>query len=179
MKQVIHQFLNHKEFYFFSISIGSVISTIINFFSTIQERYFLGVTMSLWFIVFIVNVVDIHTGIKADTAESKRNGQKFVFKSGKGWRAFEKIIIFTLLIWFLWSLEKEMNRLHSFSFLLSVITAIKFILFVYVFLIELQSIGENEETRFGKKSKSFILLDKIIEIVNEGILTKIRNFINK
>lgn len=174
MKDVISQFINHKEFYFLSISVGTLISSIISFLSTMHERLFLGVTLSIWLIAFIVNVIDIHTGIKADTASKKRIGEKFVFKSGKAWRAFEKIIIFTLLIWFLWSLETEINRLKSYNFLLSIIIAIKFILFIYVILIELQSIGENEETRFGKKSKPFILLDKIIETINEGVINRIK-----
>ena len=177
MKHVIQQFISHKEFYFFSISLGAIISSIVAFFSTMHERYFLGVTASLWMITFVINVIDIHTGIKADTALSKRDGRKFTFKSGRAWRAFEKIIIFTLLIWFLWTLEIEINRQDFFKFLLSIVTGIKFILFIYVILIELQSIGENEETRFLKKSKPFILLDRIIETVNEGILKRIKRTI--
>ncbi len=177
MKQVFNQFIGHKEFYFLSISVGTVVSSIITFLSTIHERYFLGVTVSLWLIAFIINVFDIHTGIKADTVTSKKEGKNFVFKSGKAWRAFEKIIIFTLLIWFLWTLEKEILRLEFFNFLITIVTGVKFILFVYVMLIELQSIGENEETRFGKKSKLFVLLDKIIDVVNEGIINKIKKTI--
>jgi hypothetical protein len=48
-----------------------------------------------------------------------------------------------------------------------------------VVLIELQSIGENEEARFGQKSKVFALLDRIIEAVNEGILNKLQKLLNK
>lgn len=175
MKQVIYQFVNHKDLYIFSISVGTIISALLSFLSTMHEKFFLGVTVSLWLIIFIINVFDIHTGIKADTVLSQKNGKNFVFKSKKAWRAFEKIIIFTLLIWFLWTLEKEIDRLEFFKFLLSIVTAIKFILFVYVMLIELQSIGENEEIRFGKKSKPFLLLDQIILVINEGIINKIKS----
>lgn len=177
MKQVIQQFINHKEFYFLSVSVGALVSSVISFLSTIHERFFLGVTLSLWIIAFVTNVIDIHTGIKADTVTSKKKGEGFVFKSRRAWRAFEKIIIFTLLIWFLWSLEKEINRLESYKFLLSVVTGIKFVLFIYVILIELQSIGENEETRFGKKSKAFAFLDSVIEAVNEGVIKRIKRTI--
>lgn len=178
MKHVFQSFSHHKDLYIISISIGGMISTFINFISTMHEILFLGITLSMWLIAFFINVIDIHTGIKADTARRKKEGEKFVFKSGKGWRAFEKILIFTLIIWFLWSLEKEIIRLESYDFLLTIILAIKFILFIYVILIELQSIGENEFDRFGKKSKPFILLDKIIEIVNEGILNKLKSLLN-
>lgn len=178
MKQVFSQFISHRDLYLCSISVGTIISTIASFLSTMHERYFLGVTISLWLIVFIINVIDIHTGIKADTVLSKKDGKNFVFKSGKAWRAFEKIIIFTLIIWFLWTLEKEINRLEFFKFLLSIVTGIKFVLFVYVALIELQSIGENEFTRFNKKSKPFILLDKIIETVNDGIINRIKKILD-
>lgn len=174
MKQVLHSFMNHKDLQLLSISVGSILTLIFNFFSTLHERFFLGITASLWLIALIINVIDIHTGIKADTARKKKDGENFKFESGKGWRAFEKILIFTLIIWFLWTLEKEIVRLKTYDFLLSIILAIKFILFIYVILIELQSIGENEIDRFGKKSKPFLLLDKIIEAVNEGVVNKVK-----
>lgn len=175
MKKVLLETFAHEKLYFASISIGSILASIFNFFYTLHEKQLLGVSLTLWAVPFLLNIIDIHTGIKASTKLKKDKGEKFVFESGKGWRAFEKIIIFTLIIWWLWSLEKEAIRLDFYSSVtLPVLVTIKFILMIYVSLIELQSIGENEETRFGKKSKLFVLLDKIIEVVNDGIINRIK-----
>jgi hypothetical protein len=132
-------------------------------------------SISLWFIALLINVIDIHTGIKADTVRKQKIGVSFVFESKKGWRAFEKILVFTLIVWFVHTLEVENIRLKFWDSLSGILLMVKFIMLIYVVLIEIQSIGENEETRFGKKSKPFILLDKIIETVNEGILTKVKS----
>ncbi len=177
MKQVFQSFIGHKDLYTISISMGGVMSLIMKFFTEISESQILGISMSLWFIALIINIIDIHTGIKADTARKEKVGDKFVFKSGKGWRAFEKILIFTLIVWFIYSLELDVVRLKFWTGFSSILIAIKFIMLIYVVLIELQSIGENEVDRFGEKSKPFIMLDKIVEIVNEGILTKVKSLI--
>jgi len=178
MKQVFQSFISHKDLYTLSISLGGIMSLIMKFFTDISEKQILGISMSLWFIALLINIIDIHTGIKADTARKQRLGESFVFKSGKGWRAFEKILIFTLIVWFIYSLELDVVRLKFWDGFSSILIAIKFIMLIYVVLIELQSIGENEVDRFGEKSKTFIFLDKIIEIANEGILTRIRSLIN-
>lgn len=175
MKKLICDIFTHQKYYLASLSFGSIFASIFNFFCTMHEKQVLGISLTLWFIPLILNIIDIHTGIKADTKRKKDLGEKFVFESGKGWRAFEKVVVFTVIIWFIWSLEKEAIRLNFYqSAIIPVLVTIKFILIIYVSLVEIQSIGENEEDRFGKKSSLFILLDKIIDIVNEGILSKIK-----
>ena len=82
-----------------------------------------------------------------------------------------------MIIWFIWELESEVIRLNYANILSSILLVIKFIMLIYVVLIEIQSIGENEFVRFGKKGKLFTLLDKIIEVVNEGILKRLKKII--
>ena len=173
MKQVISAFLGHRDLYMVSITLGSLITAITSFFVKHTPEYIFGISFTLWMIAMIINIIDIFTGIKADTKIQKDLGKNFVFKSGKGWRAFEKVFIFTMIIWFIRELETESLRLDYFKTITSTLLATKFILLVYVVLIEIQSIGENQQIRFGNKSKLFRLLDKIIEIVNDGILKKI------
>jgi len=177
MKNVITSFILHKDLYLLSISIGALLSAIAEFFIKYTPDYLFGINASLWGIALIINIVDISTGIKADTKRKEKLGEKFVFESGKGWRAFEKVFIFTMIIWFIYNLELEALRLHLVSIISSILFFIKFIMLNYVVLIELQSIGENEEVRFGKKGKMFLLLDKTIEIVNEGILKKLKTLV--
>ena len=173
MKQLILSFIGHKDLYNTSITAGSVFTIITSFFIKYTPEYILGISFTLWMIALIINVIDIYTGIKADTKVQKDLGKDFVFKSGKGWRAFEKVFVFTMIIWFLRTLELESIRLSYFNIITSTLLTIKFILLVYVVLIEIQSIGENQLIRYGNKSKPFVLLDKLIEIVNDGIVRKV------
>lgn len=177
MKNVILSFWSHKDLYSLAIAIGGVFSTIGTFFIENTPSYLFGINASLWGIALLINLVDIHTGIKADTKRKLDLGEKFTFESGKGWRAIEKVFVFTMIIWFIYTLEMESIRLHTISILSSILLYIKFIMLIYVVLIELQSIGENEIVRFGKKGKMFIALDQVISIVNEGVFKKLKSLV--
>lgn len=177
MKKHILSFLLHKDYYFASISFASLFTGVTNFFTHLSQTLIFGLSVTLWLFALVINIIDIHTGIKANTKEQKDKGKDFVFQSGKGWRAFEKIFIFTVIIGFIDHWEKEIIRLHLSTILSNIFLWIKLVSFFYVILIEIQSIGENQTTRYGYKPKSFQLLDSIIEIVNEGILNKIKSIL--
>lgn len=178
MKQVIIAFFAHKDLYMVSLSLGSILTAIASFFLKYTPDYVFGISVTLWSLALVINIIDIHTGIKADTKIQNDKGLPFVFKSGRAWRAIEKVFIFTMIIWFIWGLEKEAIRLDYSSIFSSTLLVIKFVLLIYVVLIEIQSIGENELARFGKKGKLFLLLDKVIEIVNQGLIKRIDTLIN-
>lgn len=177
MKNHLIAFLAHKNFYLSSISIASILTVITNFFARFSETIIFGLSVSIWLITLTINIIDIHTGIKADTELKRQKGKKFLFKSGKGWRAFEKIFIFTVIIGCIYSWEKEITRLGLSSILSNIFLFIKLVSFFYVILIEIQSIGENQTVIYGYKPKIFKLLDNVIEIVNEGILNKIKSLL--
>jgi len=176
MHSLFDKFINHTDLYKLSIYTGTIFTSLYTFLSDFTEKDFLGTSLILWLLLFLINIIDIHTGIKADTKRKKEVGSKFTFESGKGWRAVEKIFIFTVVIGFIFIFEKEAIKLELPNIIPAFLTYIKLIVFFYAFLIELQSIGENEEVRFGKKGKMFIMLDNIIEVTNEGILKKIKSF---
>lgn len=177
MKQVFLAFIANKQLYACSLGMGTLLSAVFSFFVKNTPEYLFGINSILWLIALVINIFDIHTGIKADSKRQKDDGKDFIFKSGKGWRAFEKIFVFTMIIWFIYTMELEAVRLHANVVITSLLMWIKFIMLIYVVLIELQSIGENEETRFGEKSKVFILLDKIIVLVNEGIFSNLKRLL--
>lgn len=178
MRNYIIEFFTHKTLYISSISVGAIASVGINFFADLHTRQLFGISLMLWFLALTINVIDIHTGIKADTKRKTDDGGKFVFESGKGWRAIEKIFIFTVIMAFIYYSELESIRLHFPDAITTVLLTIKLIAFFYVVLIEIQSIGENQQVRFGCKGKGFLLLDNIIEIVNDGLKNKIKGFFN-
>lgn len=162
-----------------SISLGSISSVFMDMIFDLSERQLFGISMVLWFLALIINIIDIHTGIKADTKRKRDIGETFKFESNKGWRAFEKIFVFTVITAFVYFSEKEFVRLNMGTTIPFVLQCIKLIMFFYVVLIEVQSIGENEEVRFGKKGKIFKLLDGIIDIVNVGLKEKVQSVFNK
>lgn len=178
MKQVIITFFSHRDLYMSSITIGSVATAICSTFIKYTPDYIFGISITLWMIALVINMVDIYTGIKAYSKIQKDKGLPFVFKSGRGWRAIEKIFVFTMIVWFIWSLEGEAVRLNYPSLFSSTLLTMKFILLIYVVLVELQSIGENEYVRFGRKGKMFDMFDEIIKIVNVGILKRVRKIAN-
>lgn len=176
MINLFDKFINHFDLYRTSFLLGTLTTSIYTIFNDFTTRQFFGTSLILWSLLLLINVIDIYTGIKADTKRKKDLNVNFKFESGKGWRAIEKIFIFTVAIGFLFIFEKEAVSLDLPKFTTIGFTYTKLTIFFYAFLIELQSIGENEETRFGKKGKMFTMLDNIIEIVNEGLLNKIKNF---
>lgn len=164
-----------------SISIGGFIATAFNFIKVNTPSEILGCSIALWSVALSMNVWDIITGIKTDVYNQKLKGLKWKFNPDKGYKAFEKIIGFTCIIWFLYSFEKETVRLNYSETWTSTFNYAKFILFFYVVLIELKSIGQNNEVREGKKGELFVLLDSIIAIVNDGIISNLKKLfrINK
>lgn len=180
MKNFIIQYLSHKDLYITSAGLGGAATWLLNFFSQHTPTEILGISVSIWLVVFCINLYDIHTGIKADTQRRLQNGERFIFESRKGWRAFEKVFVFTAVVFFLHYFEQELVRYKMPPVLCSAFLWIKLALFFYLVLIELQSIGENDEVRFGKKGKLFMLLDNVIGVVNDGIIGYVKRiFSNK
>jgi len=178
MRNFLLGFFTHKDLYIASISLGTLFSFMINFIVKLSGKELFGISMTLWGLALIINIIDIHTGIKADTKRKADKGLKFKFESGKGWRAIEKIFVFTVITAFVYHSEREFIRLGMTHWISSMFLYIKLTMFFYVILIEIQSIGENDEVRFGKKGKAFIILDNLIEIVNVGITDKVKGLFN-
>lgn len=173
MKYFLTEYFTHKTLYILSISIGGLSTLLIETTMILAQSTLFGISILMWLMALVINLIDIYTGIKADTKKRLDLGEKFVFQSKRGWRAVEKIFVFTFIIAFLHISEKEAFR-NSFEKVMFILLIVKLSLFFYTVLIEIQSIGENEETRFGKKGKLFKLLDTIIEVVNDGILTRLK-----
>lgn len=178
MKTFISTFLNHKDLYFVSITFGGVVSAIMNFIINYTPREIFGISLGLWFVIFFINMIDIRTGIKADTKRKNDEGLKFEFESKRGWRAIEKIVVFTVTVYTIYQFEKEVIRLELWESLSFGLMCVKLGAFAYVALVEMQSIGENDKVRFGKKGQIFIMIDNVIHVVNEGILTKLKSLFN-
>lgn len=171
----LYVYLSESKIYVLSIGFSTIFTTIYNYLISDTPKEIFGVSVSLWLIALILNLFDIQSGIRADKVRSKKLNEEFRFKSGKGWRAFEKIFIFSMFIWFVNTFQQESIKNNFPDFVATMFTFAKFVGFFYVSLLEFQSIGENREDIYGKKEKAFHLLDKLLVIMDDGILDKFKN----
>lgn len=180
MKQTYLYLMEGKSVFFPSLIAGGfTFATIKNFFKMNTPDEIFGLSITIWFVAFLVNLWDIYTGVKADIKRQKQNGGvKFKYDEQKGWKAMEKIGGFTLVIFALFSFENESIRLGYSNTIRDVLLGIKCAFFVYVILIELKSIGSNNEVRFGDKGSLFKLLDKLVEIIDGSIAEKVKKLLS-
>lgn len=178
MKQTYLYLIEGKSLFLPSIFLGGSFTALKSFFLENTPSEVFGYSLSIWFIALVVNAWDIHTGVKADIKTHKEKGEGFKFNPDKGWKAFEKIFGFTVIIGMIYRFELEAVRLGYPQIITTVLNAIKSIFFFYVILIELQSIGNNNEVRFGQKGKLFKMLDSLISIADTSILDRFKKLIN-
>lgn len=169
-------YLGHKEFYFISAISGTSFATLFTFLKENTPEQIFGLSLSIWVILLVINLFDNHSGIKAHKKICQIEGEKFTFKSGKGWRFPEKIGLFTIVIGFCYHFEKEAILYDFPSYISILFTWFKFAFSFYIGLLEFQSIGENREVIYSKKEKPFHLLDKIIIAIDDGFIAKIKSF---
>ncbi len=179
MKQI---FIFKPLFYLFegksnlisSIVIGLPIARLFAYIQSNTPSEIFGFSIKMWLLIFAFNIWDIYTGIRADAKIQRAKGSKPHFDPDKGIKAFEKFISFTAVIWFLYMFESESIRLSYSDKVSSFFNYTKFVFFFYVILIELKSIGKNNEIVYEEKSELFKMLDNIISIVNDAILGRLR-----
>lgn len=172
----LSEYLSNTQCYILSAGVTSFFTGIIQFVNNNTPKEIFGLSFSIWIILLIINLYDTNTGVKANRIERKREGEKFVFSSRKGWRVPEKIGLFTLIIGFAYYFEKECIKYNLPEIASIFLLWGKLFFSFYIGLLEFQSIGENHEVIYGKKAKAFHLLDRIINSVDEGIIIKIKSF---
>lgn len=179
MENLALKYISHKHLYLTSIGAGGFATYIIRFFQDYTPKEVFGIAFGLWAGLLVINIIDVRTGILADKIRRERDGERFRFVSRKGWRAIEKIFVFTAVIFFLYNFEAQLLTYQYPQWIVSGVMTVKIGVFVYTTLVEIQSIGENNEVRFGKKEKIYLLLDNIVIAINDGILGWIKRQFKK
>jgi hypothetical protein len=136
-----------------------------------NKNYF-GISLSFIFLYCILVFLDSLTGIIA----SKYKGGKV--ESGKLLFTFYKLLFTFLFFWILDNVKSRIDAKISFSgdswFYSSAedfIQIITYSVFTLLSLREWLSIGENIESRFGKKFYLFTLIEKVFDIIESKFLT--------
>jgi uncharacterized protein YacL len=82
MKQVIANFIAHRDLYMISITLGSVFTAITSTFVKFTPSYVFGISITLWIAALVINLVDIYTGIKA-SSKKRKTQEKFLYSKAE------------------------------------------------------------------------------------------------
>jgi hypothetical protein len=80
MKQVIANFIAHRDLYMISITLGSVFTAITSTFVKFTPSYIFGISITLWIAALVINLVDIYTGIKASSKKERHRRNFYITK---------------------------------------------------------------------------------------------------
>lgn len=145
-----------------SLGITGVISTVKSFL----KIEFLGFSTGILFFLIVLVIFDFITGLKA----ARYN--KETLTSRKGLRSVDKLISYFMFICFT-ALMQSLLQDENYDWSIWLISNFKIMVFVFIFLWEFHSIGENLEKRYGTKPKLFKIIDMISIILERKVIEKI------
>lgn len=134
-------------------------------FSLCQQ--FIGISMSLFLLLFVIMITDYITGLRA----SKIEGKTFISKKGLGW--VFKLGSYIIFLSVSFHIRKEII-MNEIEFLEWPMKLIHFYLLIHIFYWELKSVDENFE-RLGYSIRILKLLDNIFYTVRNLITKKIKD----
>ena len=126
-----------------------------------------AVSLSLYFVVFWL---DFLSGVKASRHEAvdKEN----YFSSAKGWSSMWKIATVTILV--TWSSFFSMlAAIGNLPYLPGFFMLASGTIAIMATLLDIYSIGENQQRLTGKKARIFEWLENIRKAINEGVIRKL------
>lgn len=132
-------------------------------------------TLALYWIVY---ALDLFTGIKAARKEGEAVGNPNWFKSNKGWSSIIKMFIITIMVTWL-AFFSILAAIGKFPYLPTGFLLMSAGIGILGTMMDLHSIGENQKRLTGKKSEIFTWLEKLNEVIKEGIIVRTQNFFKK
>lgn len=122
-------------------------------------EHFLGISVGLFLLLFLVMITDYATGLRA----SKREGKKFISRRGLQWLfKFGSYMIFLAISFFL---RKELMEC-GLEWLDIPMQLIHFYILIHIFTWEIKSVDENFE-RLGFSFRILKLGDEIFTTIRE------------
>ena len=128
-----------------------------------------AVSLFLYFITFLLDLI---SGIKASSSEAKP-GETY-FTSIKGWNSIWKISVVVILV-IGSSFFSMLSALAGINYLANFFLFVVGIVATMAILLDIYSIGENQKRISGHKSRIFVWLDQITNLINELITNRIKN----
>lgn len=126
----------------------------------------LGISVSLFFLLFLVMITDYITGLRA----SKKEGQKFISKKGLGW--VFKLGSYMVILMVSLSLRKELIN-YRLDALETPFKFMHFYILIHIFYWELKSVDENFE-RLNYSLRILKFTDDIYDLFKGLVKRKIK-----
>lgn len=153
------------------VQLAAFYSFLASFFCAFSQN-FMGISGSLFLLLFIIMLTDYATGLKA----AKIEGQKFESKKGLGWVfKFGSYMIF-LAVSFL--LKREVVIIYGVEWIDIPMKLIHFYVLIHIFLWELKSVDENFE-RLGYSFRILKFADQFFGLIKSLIKRKLGNDIRR
>ena len=128
-----------------------------------------AVCLVMYFSVFLL---DFASGLKASRYESA--DKENYFSSAKGWSSIWKIATVSILV--TWSSFFSMlAALGSLPYLPDFFMLASGTIAIMATLLDIYSIGENQQRLTGKKAKIFEWLENIRKVINEVVVRKVKS----
>ena len=125
-----------------------------------------AVSLSLYFVVFLLDFI---SGVKASRHEAVDKNN--YFSSSKGWSSIWKIATVSILV--TWSgFFSMLAALGSLPYLPGFFMLSSGTIAIMATLLDIYSIGENQQRLTGKKAKSFEWLENIRKLIHDLIVKK-------
>lgn len=127
-----------------------------------------AVSLSMYFVVFILDFI---SGVKASRHEAEDKSD--YFRSAKGWSSIWKISTVSILV--IWSSFFSMlSALSGIGYLPNFFMLASGSIAIMATLLDIYSIGENQQRLTGKKARFFEWLEQLRETINQELLGRLR-----
>lgn len=182
MGALLSYLVGGKNFFLPSIFISATFATLTDYVQANAPDDVFGFTWKLLLFALGFSVWNFKTGFQASIARAKRDGtfvsKRQLFDYDKAWKFLGRMFGFILVIGFLHYFGEQMILFGYSEFWVSSISYVKTFFFFFVCMIELKSVGDNNEVRFGEKGTVFALLDKLVDAFKRGAVKKVEQTLN-
>lgn len=158
-----------------ALAFSIVATSILNVIDNYIPEYFLGMALMLWILYIITITLDWLTGLSASRYEARKNNIPFVFDKEKANVSWHKHALFIIIISSIYHFQAEALRKDFSTWIVSGLTGLQFIYFVYNMITEWISIEDNRFRVSGKLTRVSKVLTTILDILDNGLYNKLKD----
>lgn len=175
---IVNKVLFNKAILKTSIFIGVISSTINSYINELIPKTFLGMALILWILYGLTIVLDWATGLTAAKYIARKENKEFKFDKTKSTVSFYKNALFIIMMATLYHLQKEAIILKYGKILVNLLTTIQISYFCYNMVLEWLSIETNKFRITNEKSRLYIFLTNLLNMVDKITLQRLKTILN-
>lgn len=168
-------FLN-KTILKLSTIFGVSTTTLLSQIDELLPTHFLGMALILWILYGLTVVLDWMTGISAAKYIARKKGVEFKFDKDKSTVSLYKNALFIIMMATIYHFQKEVVANNYSRYIIDGLITIQLIFFAYNMLLEWLSIETNKFKITKKKTRLYLMITSILDIVDKFTLQRLGNF---